>query len=71
LQAIAAPVILFGLISLFVYSRKKTEFLQAFSLSIGFLSGIYVEELIRRKYRLEKFFANLYGSPQMNFKSKQ
>ena len=71
LQLFAAPVILFGIISLVVYSKTENKISAIVLLSIGFLSGIFLAEFIRRKYGLEKFFANLYGSTPINGKSKQ
>jgi hypothetical protein len=71
LQLFAAPVILFGIISLVVYSRTENKISAIILLSISFLSGIFLAEFVRRKYGLEKFFANLYGSIPINGKSKQ
>jgi hypothetical protein len=62
LQVFAAPVILFGLISLLFYSKTENKIVAIIFLSVGFLGGIFLAEFIRRKYGLEKFFANLYGS---------
>jgi len=36
---------------------------------VGVLGGILLAEFIRRKYGLEKFFANLYGSTTMKDKT--
>jgi hypothetical protein len=62
LQLFAAPLILFGVISLIIYSRTENKIFALIVLSTGFLVGIFLAEFIRRKYGLEKFFANLYGS---------
>ena len=64
LQVFAAPVILFGLISLLFYSKTENKIVAIIFLSVGFLGGIFLAEFIRRKYGLEKFFANLYGSTE-------
>jgi hypothetical protein len=62
LQVFCAPVVLFGLISLLFYSKTGNKIVAMIFLSVGFLGGIFLAEFIRRKYGLEKFFANLYGS---------
>ena len=71
LQVFAAPLILFGVIALIVYSRTETKIFAIALFLIGFLSGIFLAEFIRRRYGLEKFFANLYGSTAINDKPKQ
>ena len=69
LQVVAAPVILFGLISLIVYSKTENKIVAIILFSVGVLGGILLAEFIRRKYGLEKFFANLYGSTTMKDKT--
>jgi len=59
LQVVAAPVLLFGLISLIVYSKTENKIVAIILFSVGVLGGILLAEFIRRKYGLEKFFANL------------
>jgi hypothetical protein len=71
LQVFAAPLILFGVISLIVYSKTENKILALILLSFGFLGGIFLAEFIRRKYGLEKFFATLYGSAASKKESKQ
>ena len=69
LQVVAAPVILFGLIALIVYSKTENKIVAIILFSVGVLGGILLAEFIRRKYGLEKFFANLYGSTTMKDKT--
>jgi hypothetical protein len=71
LQVFAAPLLLFGVISLFVYSKTKNKIVALIFLSVGFLGGIFLAEFIRRKYGLEKFFATLYGSSEIKERSRQ
>ena len=71
LQVFAAPVVLFGLISLLVYSKTENKIVAIIFLSVGFLGGIFLAEFIRRKYGLEKFFANLYGSTEIKDRPRQ
>jgi ABC-type phosphate transport system permease subunit len=71
LQVFAAPVVLFGLIALIVYSTTDNKIVTLIFLPIGFLGGIFLAEFIRRKYGLEKFFANLYGSAEIKDRLKQ
>ena len=71
LQVFAAPVILFGIISLIVYAKTENKIVLLVLLSVGFLGGIFLAEFIRKKYGLENFFANLYGSTATRDKSKQ
>ena len=52
LQIFAAPVVLFGLISLLVYSKTENKIIAIIFLSVGFLGGIFLAEFIRRKYGL-------------------
>lgn len=70
LQAFAAPVILFAIISLIVYSKTENKIFAIILLALGFLGGIFLAEFIRRKYGLEKFFSNLYGSTAVKDNSK-
>jgi hypothetical protein len=67
LQAFAAPVILFGLIGLWIDSIDVLIVL----LTIGAVSGIIVAEYIRRKIGLETFFARIYGPNEMDEKLKK
>ena len=69
LQVVAAPVLLFGLISLIVYSKTENKIVAIILFSVGVLGGILLAEFIRREYGLEKFFANLYGSTTMKDKT--
>ena len=69
LQVVAVPVLLFGLISLIVYSKTENKIVAIILFSVGVLGGILLAEFIRRKYGLEKFFANLYGSTTMKDKT--
>ena len=69
LQVFAAPVVLFGVISLIVYSKTEKKIVAIILFSVGVLGGILLAEFIRRKYGLEKFFANLYGSTAMKDKT--
>ena len=64
LQAFAAPVILFGLISLAIGNEIAFYAL----LSIGVITGIIVAEYIRRKIGLDTFFARIYGPNEMDKK---
>jgi hypothetical protein len=67
LHAFAAPVILFGLIGLWV---NKTEFFIPL-LIIGAITGIVLAEYIRRKIGLEIFFARIYGPNEMDERLKK
>jgi len=71
LQVFAAPVVLFGLISLLFYSKTENKIVAIIFLSVGFLGGIFLAEFIRRKYGLEKFFANLFGSTEIKDRPRQ
>jgi hypothetical protein len=71
LQLFAAPLVLFGVISLIVYSKNENRIFALILLVLGFLSGIFLAEFIRRRYGLEKFFAGLYGSTASKKQSKQ
>jgi len=71
LQVFAAPVVLFGVISLMVYSKTENKIVALIFLSVGFLGGIFLAEFIRRKYGLEKFFANLLGSMEIKDRPRQ
>ena len=70
LQVFAAPVVLFGVISLIVYSKTENKIVALIFLSVGFLGGIFLAEFIRRKYGFEKFFVNLYGSAKIKNRPK-
>ena len=54
-----------------VYSKTENKIVAIIFLSVGFLGGIFLAEFIRRKYGLEKFFANLYGSAAIKDRPKQ
>ena len=71
LQVFAAPVVLFGLVSLLFYSKTENKIVEIIFLSAGFAGGIFLAEFIRRKYGLEKFFSNLYGSAEIKDRLKQ
>lgn len=64
LQIFIAPVLIFGIISLFTYSNNKILALAL--LFVGIALGIFFAELVRRKYGLDKFFARLYNNEQDN-----
>jgi len=69
LQAFAAPVIFFGLIAFFFYSKgEKYSDIAIVLLGIGVMSGIIIAEYIRRKIGLETFFARIYGPNAMDDK---
>ena len=70
LQLFAAPMILFGIVSLLVYSKTDSKIFAIILLSVGCLIGIFLAEFIRRKYGLEKFFAKLYGPAAINEEAK-
>jgi hypothetical protein len=67
LQAFVAPVILFGLIGLWI---NKIEFFIPL-LIVGSITGIVLAEYIRRKIGLETFFSRIYGPNEMDEKSKK
>ena len=67
LHAFAAPVILCGLIGLWIGSMKLFVPL----LVIGGVVGIIVAEYIRRKIGLEIFFSRIYGPNEMDEKLKK
>jgi hypothetical protein len=68
-QAFAAPVILFGLIALLLYSKGERYAGIAIALLItGGIAGIIVAEYIRRKIGLDTFFGRLYGPNEMDEK---
>ena len=69
-QLFAAPVVLFALISLFVYSRTENKTVVIIFLSFGFVGGIFLAEFIRRKYGLETFFSGIYGTSIVKEKPK-
>jgi hypothetical protein len=72
LQAFVAPVILFGLIALWVASRgEKYSNFAIVLLGIGVVAGIIVAEYIRRKIGLETFFARIYEPNEMDEKLKK
>jgi TctA family transporter len=71
LQIFAAPLILFGIIALIIYTKTENKIALIIFLSAGFLGGIFLAEFIRRKYGLENFFANLYGSVRPKDRTKE
>jgi hypothetical protein len=72
IQTFAAPVILFGLLGLLVYSKEEKYSLTAILLvAIGIIRGIIVAEYIRRKIGLSTFFGRIYGPNEMDEKSKK
>lgn len=72
LQAFAAPVILFGLLGLLVYSKGENYLLIAIVLlGIGVVAGIVIAEYIRRKVGLDTFFGRIYGPNEMDEKLKK
>lgn len=69
MQAFSAPVLFFGLIAVWVYSRGERYAAVALILLIaGNIAGIVMAEYIRRKYELETFFARIYGPNEMDEK---
>jgi len=64
LQIFVAPVIICGIIALFIYSNHK--FLSISLLILGIAIGVFLAEFIGRKYGLDKFFARLYSNEQDN-----
>ena len=54
--------------ALSVYGTTDNKIVALIFLSIG---GIFLAEFIRRKYGLEKFFSNLYGSAEIKDRLKQ
>jgi multisubunit Na+/H+ antiporter MnhF subunit len=72
IQAFAAPLILFGLLGLLIYSKGEKYFLTAILLFvIGIIGGIIVAEYIRRKIGLSTFFGRIYGPNEMDEKFKK
>jgi hypothetical protein len=67
LQAFAAPIILFGLIGIWIGSLDAIIVL----LIAGTVTGIILAEYIRRKIGLEIFFARIYGPNEMDEKIKK
>ena len=64
-QAFIAPVVLFGLIALFLYAKTKNIAVAIGLLVIGVIGGALLAEFIRRRYGLETFFAAIYGSGKL------
>ena len=63
LQAFACPLLVFGLLSFFLYNKGEQNKIIAFILlGSGIVAGVFFAEWIRKKYGLEKFFSNAYGS---------
>jgi hypothetical protein len=72
IQAFAGPVLVMGLIALFVYSKGEKFKLLAIIIQVtGVITGIIVAELIRRKYGLDNFFGNIRGSGPLLRRSKE
>lgn len=72
LQAFAAPLFVFGLLSFIVY--PKGEHNKGFAIVLIFLgamTGTILAEWIRRKYVLETFFSRIYGSPDLDDPGKK
>lgn len=67
LQAFAAPIILFGLIGLWIGSLDAIIVL----LIAGTVTGIILAEYIRKKIGFETFFARIYGRNEMDEKIKK
>ena len=70
LQAFVAPVLLFGLIALFVYGKTKNVAVVIMFLVMGMIGGAVLAEFIRRHYGLEIFFAAIYGSGKLTKKNE-
>lgn len=70
LQAFTGTFIVFGFIAFIVYTKTENRFVSIILLFLGFLSGVFVAELITRKYGLETFFARIYGSNKMDRKNQ-
>lgn len=66
-QAFLSPVLLFGLIGLWIGSEKILFLL----LAIGGIIGIVLAEYIRRKIGLSTFFSRIYGPNEMDEKLKR
>lgn len=64
LQIFFAPMLLFGVIALVIYANNRA--LAIALLILGFVTGIFLAEFIRRKYGLAKFFSRLYSNEQDN-----
>jgi hypothetical protein len=72
LQAFAAPLLLFGLLSIFVYNDgKHNKGLAIVLLVSGVVAGTILAEWIRRKYGPEAFFANIYNSNDLDKPGKE
>src|SRR5882724_3349898 len=71
-QAFAAPVILFGLIAFYIYSKgEKYSDIAIGVFGIGVIAGIIIAEYVRRKIGLETFFGRIYGSNEMDKKNNK
>ncbi|MEP7372949.1 MAG: hypothetical protein ABI675_06125 [Chitinophagaceae bacterium] len=72
LQAFAAPFLLSGLLSFFIFSKGiHTKDLAIILLVSGVFAGTVLAERIRRKYGLETFFSKIYGSPELDDPKKK
>lgn len=67
LHALLSPVLLLGLIGLWIGSEKVIFTL----LIIGAVIGIFLAEYIRRKIGLSTFFSRIYGPNEMDEKFKK
>jgi hypothetical protein len=68
LQIFIAPVIVCGMITLFIYENNKT--IAIILLTTGIIGGIGMAEFVRRKYGLSNFFSRLYNNEADNKPSK-
>lgn len=72
IQAFAGPVLVMGLVALFVYSKGENFRTLAIVIQvIGIVTGVVVAEIIRRKYGLDNFFGNIRGSSPLYKRSKE
>jgi hypothetical protein len=71
LQAFAGPLILFGLVALFVYIKTENKIIAFLLVAVGFISGVVFAEYIRRKYGLESYFGRIYGPNDIDDKFKE
>lgn len=70
LQAFASPALLFAIIAFVVYSKNENSKGSAIILLVaGGIIGAFFAEWVRRKYGLENFFGQLYGSKKKKDKS--
>jgi uncharacterized membrane protein YeaQ/YmgE (transglycosylase-associated protein family) len=63
LQVFASPALLFAIIAFVIYSKNENnKSIAIILLIIGGILGAFFAEWVRRKYGLENFFGQLYGS---------